>query len=124
MSYPLYLIGIFIAAVFGWSSWIVVINKLSPFYSPMYALTFFYLSLFIALTSTLGLLGYFVRVWINKNEVYFYHINIALRQGALISAMVCVAIMFQRMRVLTWWDALLLLMLVGLIELYFMGREV
>lgn len=124
MVHPLYLLGIFIAAIFGWSSWIVVISKLSPFLSPMFALSFFYASLFIALTSTLALLGYYIRIWINKNEVYAFHINIALRQGTLISIMICLSLLFQRMRVLTWWDGLLLLMLLVLIELYFMGRNV
>ena len=123
MSHSFYLLGIFIASVFGWASWGVVINKLSPYASPLPALALFYISLFIALTATFALLGYYLRVWLNKSEVYFQHINIALRQGVFLSILMCTGLIFQRLRVLTWWDGLLLVLVMILIEFYFMAKE-
>lgn len=123
MSRSLYLVGIFIAAIFGWASWGVVVNKLSPYISPVPALVLFYLSVFIAMTATFTLFGYYLRVWLNKHEVYSQHINIALRQGVLLSVIMCTGLVFQRLRVLTWWDGLLLVLIIILIEFYFMARE-
>lgn len=123
MSRNFYLFGIFIAALFGWASWGVVIHKLSPYASPAPALTLFYASLFLALTATFALFGYYLRVWLNKHEVYSQHVNIALRQGILLSLIVCTGLLFQRLRVLTWWDGLLLVLVMILVEFYFMAKE-
>jgi hypothetical protein len=124
MTYSIYLFGIFIATLFGWASFIVVLNKLSPITSTAIALIFFYSSLFFALTTSFALVGYYIRMWLNRNEVYFSHINISLRQGALLAVVVCLSLGFQSMRVLTWWDAMLLLILALFVELYFMGKDV
>jgi len=123
MVHGTYLLAILIATVFGWASWIVVINKLSPFTAPELALGLFYTSLFIALAGTLALIIYYLRAWLNKGEIYNVHLNISLRQGILLSAMICIGIAFQRLKVLTWWDGLLLLAIVLLIEFYFMARD-
>ena len=123
MFHSTYLLSIFIATVFGWASWGVVVKKLSPFTSPQLALSLFYASLFVALTGTLTLVFYYLRAWLNKGEIYNAHLNISLRQGMLLSAMISIAIGFQRLKVLTWWDGLLLLAIVLLIEFYFMARD-
>lgn len=124
MTYAVYILGLFISALFGWASFLVTVNKLGPFSDAGMALGFFYGSLFIALSATFALVGYYLRLWINRNEIYFSHINTSLRQGMLLSGMVCISLVFQSMRVLTWWDALLLLLLALFIEFYFMGREI
>ena len=52
MSHAYYIVGVFIASILGWASWLVVINNVSPFISGSLALTLFYTSLFVALTGT------------------------------------------------------------------------
>jgi len=123
MPHIYYIIAIFVTTALGWASLLVVINNLSPFISGYLALTLFYSSLFIALTGTFSVLNYYLRIAINKNRNYFQHLNTALRQGSLLSLMICAGLIFQRLRVLTWWDALLLLIIVLLVEYYFMARE-
>ena len=123
MSHAYYIVGVFVATVLGWASWLVVINNVSPFISGSLALTLFYTSLFLALTGTFSILNYYLRITLNKGRNYFQHLNTALRQGSLLALMVCAGLIFQRLRVLTWWDALLLLIIVLLIEYYFMSRD-
>jgi hypothetical protein len=118
-----YIIGVFVVAALGWASWIVVINNLSPFISTYLALTLFYASLFIALTGTFSILNYYLRMAVNKNKNPYQNLNTSLRQGSLLSLMICSGLAFQRLRVLTWWDAFLLLIIVLLVEYYFMARE-
>ncbi|MBU0578319.1 hypothetical protein KKF04_02170 [Patescibacteria group bacterium] len=123
MIHNTYLLSIAIATVFGWASWVLVIIKLSPFANPELSLTLFYASLFIALAGTLTLIIYHLRAWLNKGEIYNAHLNTALRQGVLLSAMISIGIGFQRLKVLTWWDGILLLAIVLMIEFYFMSRD-
>ena len=118
-----YIVGVFVATILSWVSWFVVLSKLSPFLSGDLALALFYSSLLLALTGTFTVVIYYLRLALNRSENFFRHLNTALRQGALLSSMVCVGLAFQRLRVLTWWDALLLLAIVVLIEYYFMNRE-
>jgi hypothetical protein len=123
MGQLFYIVALFVATILGWVSWIVVLNKLSPFLSGDLALTFFYSSLFLALTGTFTVVIYYLRLALSQTENFFGNLNTALRQGALLSFMSCTGLVFQRLRVLTWWDALLLLVIVMLIEYYFMSRE-
>lgn len=118
-----YTTGLFLITVLGWSSWAVVITKLSPFTSTTLALLLFYASLCLALTGTFTLLNYYLRLMMNKRQIYNAQFNTALRQGLLLSLMVCIALIFQRLKVLTWWDSLLLLGIVLLIEFYFMAKN-
>lgn len=123
MIHQTYLIGIAMASFLSWSSWFVVIYKLSPFSQPGISLPLFYASLFVALAGTFTLILYFLRIWANKREIYNAHLNTSLRQGVLLSGMIITGLGFQRLRVLTWWDGLLLLAIVLLIEFYFMNRD-
>jgi len=123
MIHNTYLTAILIATFLSWASWFVVLYKLSPFSQPALALSLFYASLFIALAGTFALIFYFLRVWANKKEIYNVHLNTSLRQGVLLSAMIIIGLAFQRLRVLTWWDGILLLAIVLLIEFYFSSRN-
>lgn len=118
-----YLLGIVIATVLAWISWVLVLSKLSPFKEGMMALGFFYSSLTVALAGTFALLLYFFRAWRTTEPIGYSELSTALRQGVLLGLMISIALIFQRLRVLTWWDALLLLVIVFLIEFYFLSRD-
>lgn len=123
MSHHRYLSIIAIAGALSWIAWIVVINKLNPYESTGLALAFFFLSLFVALACTFGVAGFYFRVWLQRNEVYYNHINISFRQGFLLALIAIGCLAFQLMRILTWWSGLLFISAVTLVELYFMAKE-
>jgi len=123
MFHNIYLFSVLLATILGWASWLVVINKLSPFVSGNLALGLFYVSLFMALTGTFTLLNHYLRACFYKCTPNNHHLAIVLRQGIFISLLICVTLLFQRLRVLTWWDGLLLLGVFLLAESYFMSRD-
>ena len=123
MPHSRYLSGIAFTAVLSWITFVIVILRLDPFTSTALALPFFSISLFLALTSTLTLLGFYTRVWFRSGEIYYQHISIALRQSALISLAVCIALVFSILRILTWWDGFLIVAAIGLFEVYFSSRD-
>lgn len=117
-----YILSITVATVLGWASWFVVLNKMGPFVPGYLPLVLFYASLFIALTGTFALLVYYLREWLgNKAEGAYF--NTALREGTLLSIMINTGLIFQRLRVLTWWDALLLLLIIILLEFYVLASN-
>ncbi len=123
MTHNKYLAVIGTAGLVSWIAWVVVINKLDPFESTGLALTLFYISLFFALACTFTVLGFYFRVWLNKNEIYYQHIHTAFRQGVLLTVIALGCLTFQIMGVLTWWSGLLLIATITLFEFYFMARE-
>lgn len=104
-------------------AWIIVIWKLDPFQSTGLALGLFFISLFVFLVSLFTLLGFFVRQYINKGEIFFVHFNVSLRQGILLAALSAVALFFLIIGVLRIWNAIILFIIVILLELYFEGKE-
>ncbi len=56
------------------------------------------------------------------SETAFYNVGLSFRQGVLLS-MLCVGLLIlQGLRMLVWWDGLLLVGGVFLIEFYFLSR--
>jgi len=123
MTHHKYISVIALAGILAWVAWALVINKLSPFETMGLSLTFFYITLFIALTCTFTVFGFYFRVWLFKNEIFYKHINIALRQGIFLGLIAIFALIFQMMRVLTWWSGFLLVAVFVLLEFYFSSKD-
>jgi len=123
MSHNRYLAIIALAGLISWVAFWLVIEKLDPFESTGLAVGLFFISLFFALTSTFSIAGYYIRRWLNKNEIFYGHINVALRQGILLSTITLGCLLFQLLRVLTWWSGLLLIGAVTMIEFYLTAKE-
>lgn len=123
MTHHRYISIIALAGGFAWVGFILTLLKLSPYESMGLALTFFYVTLLIALCCTFTVIGFYFRVWLFKNEIFYKHINIALRQGIFLSLIAVFCLVFQMMRVLHWWSGLLLIVSAVLLESYFSSKD-
>lgn len=123
MTYNKYIAFIAGSGLLSWIGLFLVLTKLSPYESMGLSLTFFFITLFIALTATLAVFGFYFRVWLFKNEVFYRHINVALRQGVFLSLITLFSLVFQMLRVLTWWSGLLLVVIAVLLEFYFSAKD-
>lgn len=123
MTHHRYLLVVGIAGFVSWVAWFIVLQKLDPFESTGIALSLFFLSLFFALACTLTVIGFYFRLWLNKNEIYSNHIPIAFRQGVELTVIALGCILFLILGVLNWWSGFLLILSVSLVELYFVARE-
>ncbi len=123
MSHHRYLAIIGAAGVISWVAWVMVVNKLDPMESTGPALALFYISLFFALTCSFTVIGFYFRLWFNKNEIYYSHINVSLRQAVLLTLIALGCLTFQLLDILTWWSGLLFIATVTLIEFYFLARQ-
>lgn len=118
-----YILAVLGASVISWISFVVVIFQMSPFSRPFLSLSLFYATLFVALSGTFSMLFYGLRRLANQTEIHNRHLNASIRQGVLISVLLVVGLGFQRLRILTWWDGLILLGIVLMIEFYFMNKD-
>lgn len=123
MTHSKYLTIISIAGLLSWAAFVVVVNKLNPYESPLLALPFFFISLFFALVCTFTVLGFYFRVWLYKNEIFYSHINVSLRQGLFLSLIASGALGFKLLGVLTWWTGLLFVLAITMLELYFSAKS-
>lgn len=123
MSHHKYIAIIAISGLLAWVSWFLVLTKLSPYESTGLAFSFFFITLFIALSATFTTLGFYFRLWLFRNEIFYKHINVSLRQGVFLSLIAVFCLVFQVMRVLSWWSGLLLVSIAVLLEFYFSSRD-
>lgn len=133
MSYKKYLVIISSIALFGWISFILVITKLEPCTAPgtltlchsvsVLPLILFFLSVFFSLTATLTLMGFGLRLWLHRYEIYLDHLNISIRQGLLLSLCAMAALALLLLSALTWWTGMMLLGIIILLELYFTKED-
>lgn len=123
MTHHRYISFIGLAGLTAWIAWFLVVNKLDPYQTMGLALSFFFITIFIALTATFTVVGFYFRVWLLKNEIFYKHINIALRQGLILSLVAVFCLVFQMLQVLTWWSGFLLILIAVLLESYFSSRD-
>ncbi|MEK7673384.1 MAG: hypothetical protein AAB373_05890 [Patescibacteria group bacterium] len=123
MSHNRYIAIIASSGLISWLGWLLVVYKLSVYRGMGLALGFFYLTLFIALSATFAVIGYYFRVWLYKNEIFYKHINVALRQGIFLSLIANFCLVLQMMKVLNWWSGILLVMTAVLLEFYFSSKD-
>ncbi len=123
MSHNKYIIVIAFAGMMAWLGLIVVINKLSPYENMGLSLPLFFVTLLIALACTFTVVGFYFRFWLFQHEVFYKHISIALRQGIFLSLIACFCLVFQMLRVLSWWSGFFVVVVFMLLEFYFSSRD-
>lgn len=123
MTHHRYISIIALSGLFAWLAFFVVLFKMNPYESMGLALSFFYISIFVALSCTFTVIGFYFRIWLFKNEIFYKHINIALRQGIILSLIVIFCLIFQMLKLLTWWSSFLLVLIAVLVEAYFSSKD-
>jgi len=129
VGYKKYLLIISGTALIGWVSFLLVLFRLEPCTAPgeitichsvsPLALILFFTSAFFSLTATFTLLGFGLRIWFHRHEIYLDHLNISLRQGILLTLSALAALSLLLLNTLTWWSGFLLIFIIVLLELYF-----
>jgi len=123
MTYSSYLAVIFFSTAVSWLSLFMVINRLDPFVNPLTALVSISITLMLALTGTFTIIGFYIRLFWMKNSLYFYNINVSFRQGLLLAFGVCIMLGFQAFRILNWWDGIIIILFITIIEFSFLSKR-
>jgi hypothetical protein len=87
---------------------------------------FFEVCLFLAFFAGFSLFLFWLRRWGKKEDLRKNELNslagVSLRQGLFLSVLVMALLVMQSFNVLTWWDGLLAMGAILLLEFYFLAR--
>jgi hypothetical protein len=123
MSLRTYIWGIRIITLISLGACIFVIKSVDPDISGLIGKIIFYLSVFFFLSGLFNLILLGLRKKSIVIENVSANISLSFRQGILL-ALFCIGLLIlQSFRMLVWWDGLLLLLGIFIIELYFVSRE-
>jgi len=124
MTLKSYLWGMRASTLLALTGYLFVVFRIDPEKSGMAGQLLFYGSMFLFFS---GLFIIFFTWLGNKKEngenVNIEHISMSFRQGTLLSFLILILLFFQQKGILTWWDGLLAIAGVFLIELYFLSHR-
>lgn len=103
---------------------ILIVNYISPDDYGWQGKAAFYLifGIFSASFSSLLLIT-LRRKTLGQGEMEEKNVRLSLRQGTLLSILAIALLILQSFRMLVWWDGLLVVCGVFLVELYFLSRQ-
>lgn len=123
MKLRTYIIALVLSTALCVAAWIMTVENVDPERAGMFGLILFYASFFVSAVGIAALIGLYIRILFTNNEVLFAHIAPSFRQGMLLAACLTVLLFLQGSRLLTWWDGLLVVLIISLTEFYFHMRE-
>lgn len=120
MTLRSYLWGLRIGTLLSFTALCAVIFLTDPIDIGHVAFVFFYVTFFLT-ASGIGILT-LTWLWrrIAKDVATLGEIGMAIRQGILLGVFATVCVAMQQLRILLWWDALLVACGIFLVELYFL----
>lgn len=106
------------AALLSLASLLVILFHVSPLASPAVAVPFFFLTVFLSVSSTSTLLCYFIwsRLSIEGMDAG-RKLSLSFREGLLLATATVLVFLFLILEILTWWIGLLIYLVFFLIEM-------
>jgi len=123
MTLRAYIWGMRIITILSLVALGAVIAYIDPESFGMLGIALFYLVAFFVLSGVFNLILLFVRRKLLGDELAAKNIELSFRQGILLAMIVLGILILQSYQMLIWWDVLLLIAGVFLIELYFLSRD-
>jgi hydrogenase-4 membrane subunit HyfE len=102
----------------AWAAWILVLVRLNPYSDGLPALVLFFGSAAVAVAGTLTIAGFFLRYWLEREQVIFRQFAVASRQAIILTSGFLIVGILQLQGMLRIWSAGLVLLLVLIIELF------
>lgn len=124
MSLKYYLSIMFCATLICWLAWLIIIFNVDPRQAGSWNLIFFYLSLFLSLAGSFSMLGVLFRVYFLKiKEPYFRIVKKSFRHSLFFSLLLVVALFLQSLRLLNWWNLIILILAFSFFEMSFLTER-
>ena len=124
MTLKSYLWGIRISTAISFAAWVLVIRQVDPEKTGAAGQLLFFASALLFLSGMFVLFFTWMRrAAQGSEEVAFAYIGVSFRQGILMAVLLCLLLLLQQYRILTWWDGALTVAGIFLVELYFLTRR-
>jgi len=123
MTLKSYIWGIRAVTLFSIAALGLIVYYVDPEATGTVGKALFYLVLFLVLSGLFNLILLRLRKKITTSENALAQVGLSFRQSTLLSLLAIGLLVMQSFRVLVWWDGLLFLAGIFLIELYFLSKE-
>jgi hypothetical protein len=109
----------------AWSAVGLIVTHVDPDEAQVAVFAILYLALFLALTGTLSIVGFLLRVSLLKKDLFIsQQVLAAFRQAVLLSLLLVSMLVLKSRAMLTWWIALLAVAALTLLEFFFISARV
>ena len=105
-------------AVAATSAWYVVLTRIDPVDGGTPSMILFYVTFALMVFGWLISAGTVIRAMIRKKNTLEHSVKTSIRQAALLTLGVVVALVLQRLSGLTWWIFLLIVIILGAVEFF------
>ncbi len=122
MTLKSYIWGMRFVTLFSVGGLAAIVYYVDPDAGPVGKVLFYFI-LFFVISGILNLLFLRLRRHITTSETAFANVGMSLRQAMILALFAIGLLVLQSFRVLVWWDGMLLLAGVFLIELYFLSKN-
>ena len=124
MTLSSYLWGMRIGTVASFAVLILVVRQMDPDSAGAVGQLLFYAATFLFLAGLLVLIFTWLRRKIGgSEEVALIYLGVSFRQGIFMALLAVLLLAAQEQRILTWWDSMLAVAGMLLVELYFLTRK-
>jgi len=122
MTLKSYLWGMRFSTFLAFLAWGLVVFNADPEKGGATVKFVFYFTLFLFLSGIFILVLSLLRRKLGKDGMALSDLGMSFRQGALLSVLTIILLILQSFRYLTWWDGLLAVAGIFLVELYFLTK--
>lgn len=123
MTLKSYVWGVRFFVLISLSALGLVIFYVDPEKSGIFGKLVFYSALFFSFFGIFNLFLIFTRKKVLGNEAALVNMGLSFRQSILLAVLGTGLLILQSFRMLVWWDGLLMVAGIFLVELYFLSRN-
>lgn len=118
-----YIFSIFIVSLVSIGTWLMILFNYNPYKSDIVTIIAFYTSLLLWVTGIFSLIGSYIRTKTINHDLIQSDLFAVFRQSLFISLAFVGILIMQTLKVLTWWDGILLVLAILLLELFFRTKK-
>ncbi len=123
MTLKSYLIVMATLTAACWGIFIFVAGMIDPFATNWLGFALFYSALFLAVSGSAALFGFFIRFVVLKKELAFNLVKIAFRQSFLFALFFTAALFLKANQLFNWLNLALLVMGFSILELFLISYK-
>lgn len=125
MTLRQYLLLMAVGTALAWGAVGLIVGTVDPTVTQPMVFGAFYASLFLALTGTLSVVGFVLRIaFLRQQLVVSRHVAISFRQAIMLALLIVISLFLQSRSLLTWWNALLIVAAITVLEFFFISAKV
>jgi hypothetical protein len=122
MTLKSYLWGMRFSAILAFTAWALVLFYTDPTKGGVLIKFVFYFTFFLLLSAIFILMLSWAKRKVVKEGGTFSDLGISFREGILLAFLAIALLVLQSFRILVWWDGLLVVAGIFLVELYFLTK--